>query len=135
MHMFDKVFAGLKRKVGNDLYSSDTQKNKTPYSRRKFTRRVCDTCASTINGQNFPVVDWSLGGMQVTGDTRMFSVEDEVDVMLKFKLSKNMLHIPHTGKIVRKSNEKLGLQFAPLTKKVRNDLQNVVDDYAKAHIG
>jgi len=80
------------------------------------------------------VVDWSLGGMQVIGDTRMFSIEDQVNVILKFKLKKNMLNIPHTAKIIRKTNEKLGLQFAPLTNKVRNNLQHVVDDYAKTHM-
>lgn len=135
MNMFDKIFTGMKNTVGNDLHSSKTLEEHEGYSKRKYTRRICDTCASTVNGQSFPIVDWSLGGMQVSGDVRTFSLDDEVDITLKFKLSDDVLNIPHKAKIVRKSNEKLGLQFTPLTKSVRDDLQNVVDDYVKSRVG
>ncbi len=135
MNMFDKVFANMKNKIGNDQHNSATQEEHAGHSKRKYTRRICDTCASTVNGQDFPVVDWSLGGMQVSGDVRTFSLDDNVDIMLKFKLSDTVVNIPHKARIVRKSHEKLGLQFTPLTKAVRDDLQNVVDDYVKSRVG
>ena len=36
------------------------QKNK-----RAQPRRRCDRCISEINGQNYPVEDWSMGGVRL----------------------------------------------------------------------
>lgn len=127
--MFDKLFSVMKKNAGNDIAPPPTQAEQPGYSKRKYTRRNCDTCVSNINGQSFPVVDWSLGGLQVAADSRMFNISDTVDVTLKFKLSDSVISIPHKAEVVRKTSENIGLKFRPLTRAIHDDLQHVVDDY------
>jgi len=130
--MFNELFARMKTRVGNDIAPPPLEEH-GGLSKRRFTRRSCDICVSKINGHSFPVVDWSLGGLQVAGDTRVFSIDDIVEVELKFKLSNRIVSIPHKARVVRKTCEKLGLEFRPLTDKMRGDFYSVVEDYSQQH--
>ena len=117
--MFGTLFSNLRADNSNE----------PEITRRRFSRRRCDHCVSMINGKTYPVEDWSMGGLMVHGDSRMFGNNEEVDVLLKFKLQNDVVDIPHKARVVRKTNESVAFEFTPLTRKVRGCLQDVVDDY------
>ncbi len=119
--MFEKIMNTfrLREKVANDDNPS----------RRRFTRRSCDTCVGVVNGKTYPVQDWSLGGVLLQAGAEDFGVEDEHNVILKFKLRDEMIDVPHSAQVIRKSANSVALEFRPLTKAVRDSFQNVVDDY------
>lgn len=103
--------------------------SKTKPSRRRHSRRSCDKCVTIIDGKMYPVIDWSIGGLQISGDERVFGVKQEVDVTMKFQLRDDILEIPHKANVVRKNKGRVAFQFAPLSKETRAKLQSVVDDY------
>ncbi|MFK7840104.1 MAG: PilZ domain-containing protein [Bdellovibrionales bacterium] len=117
--MFSTFFAGLKADNTNEQYST----------RRRFSRRDCDHSVVIINNQVYPVENWSMGGVAINCDTRPFGVNTSVDLTMKFKLSEHVLKLPHTARIVRKSNHSVAFEFEPLTQRVRRGLQSVIDDY------
>jgi len=98
-------------------------------TRRRYERRSTDRCISMINGKNHPVINWSQGGVLVTGDTRMFGKDDEVDITMKFKLQDKIIDVPHKARVVRKSMDKVALEFKPLTRQVRNKFQTIIEEY------
>ena len=120
--MFGALFAGLKADNTNDQFST----------RRRFSRRSCDSSVVIIDGQIYPVENWSMGGVAINSDTRHFGVNDSIDMTLKFRLSDNVIDLPHTARVVHKSSQRVAFEFAPLTKAVRKGLQSVVDDYVTA---
>ncbi|GJL84237.1 MAG: hypothetical protein DHS20C02_00120 [Micavibrio sp.] len=112
-------FSALKKKPDNDQI----------ITRRRHARRECDRCVSVIGGKTYPVENWSMGGLQITGDDRMFSPGQKLDVTMKFKLRNNVIDIPHKMGVVRKTKGKISFEFMPLSQKISNNLQQVVDDY------
>lgn len=120
--MFGAFFSGLKAENTNEQFST----------RRRFSRRSCDSSVVIINGQIYPVENWSMGGVSINSDTRQFGIDDSFDVTLKFKLSERVIDLPHTARVVRKNSQRVGFEFAPLTSAVRKGLQSVVDDYVTA---
>ena len=98
-------------------------------SKRRFARRSGDHCVSVINGKIYPVENWSMGGFLISADDRLFGVKQEIDVVMKFKLRDEILDVNHKAQVVRKSQHRVGLQFAPLPKKVQDCLKQVVDDF------
>ena len=116
----------FKRKIT----SSDKVKERSvAHTRRKSARRSDDRCVSVINGQMYPVENWSTDGLLITADERLFSVGQPCVFTLKFKLRDEIMEIDHNAKIVRKSPNKVALEFLPLTKTIRSGFQKVVDDY------
>ncbi|MBK6896937.1 MAG: PilZ domain-containing protein [Alphaproteobacteria bacterium] len=97
-------------------------------SRRQFARRSGDHCVTVINGKIYPVENWSLGGFMINADDRMFGVADAFDVTMKFKLRNAILDIPHSATVVRKSHNRVALQFKPMAKAIKDNFQQVVDD-------
>nr|BDD44010.1 hypothetical protein 3 [Alphaproteobacteria bacterium] len=97
-------------------------------SRRRYSRRTSDKCVSVIDDKMYPVIDWSIGGVQVTGDERAFGMNQEVDVMMKFQLRDDILSIPQKARVVRKNKSRVAFEFEPLNKETRAKLQSVVDD-------
>lgn len=98
-------------------------------NRRRHQRRQCDRCVSNVGGQTYPVIDWSQGGLQIVADSRQFSLNQEMDVTLKFKLLNDIVDVPHKARVVRKSRERVAFEFAPLTRQIRNAFQHVIEDY------
>ena len=117
--MFGTFFSSLSADNSNEEFAA----------RRKYARRETDKCVSVIGGRSYPVVNWSLGGLMIQADERLFGVDDELNVILKFKLSQKIVDVPHRAKVVRKSRNKIAFEFRPLTQQIRNNFQNVVDDY------
>lgn len=97
-------------------------------SKREHARRAGDQCVSIVNGKMFPIQNWSLGGLLITGDDRFFGVNDEHDVTLKFKLRDEVLDITHRAKIIRKNAGNIALEFIPLSSAVQSGFQKVMDD-------
>ena len=64
----------------------------------------------------------------INADDRMFGVADAFDVTMKFKLRNAILDIPHSATVVRKSHNRVALQFKPMAKAVKAHFQQVVDD-------
>ncbi len=117
--MFDTLFRSLKADNSNEQGAL----------RRKYTRRDCDHVVIKIDDKTYPVGDWSLGGFSINADGRSFGVKDAVEMVLKFKLSNRIIEVPHKAKVVRKTNNKVAFQFAPVPRDVRGKLQSVVDDH------
>ena len=116
--MFGNILASLK---------TDTTATTKP-SRRRYSRRNCDKCVSVIDDKMFPVIDWSIGGVQIAGDERAFGMNQEVEVMMKFQLRDDILNVPQKARVVRKNRSRIAFEFEPLNKETRAKLQSVVDD-------
>lgn len=117
--MFESILKAIKNRPEQD----------EQITRRRYTRRKTDQCISVVNGQAFPVEDWSIGGLLIAGDGRLFAEGKNYDIMLKFKLRDNIVEVLHRAKVVRKNRNRIGMEFAPLTTDIRNKFKMVVDDY------
>lgn len=115
---------------GNMLASFKGEKT-LPFdpARRRYARRSCDKCVTMIDNKIYPVVDWSVGGVQISCDERVYGIGQEIDLALKFRLRDDVIDIPHKGRVVRKSTSRVALEFLPQTKEIRDRFQNIVDDY------
>lgn len=98
-------------------------------SNRSYPRRKGDQCVSIIDGKIYPVEDWSVGGFLIAADDRVFGVEQEFDVTMKFRLRNSILDIPHKAKVVRKAQNRVALEFSPMTQKIKTGFQQVIDDF------
>jgi len=123
--MFRTLLKTLKADNSND-------KGESYSTRRRFSRRTCDSSVVVINKQAYPVENWSMGGVAINGDTRAFGVNTSVDITLKFKRSEDIIKLSHTARVVRKNAHRVAFEFEPLTNGVRKGLQSVVDDYVTA---
>ena len=97
--------------------------------RRHYARRDCDHCVTLIGEKTYPVENWSPGGAQILADERAFGIGEEVAVTLRFRLSQQVIDVPHFARIVRKSRGKIAFEFSPLTQQIRNSFQSVIEDY------
>ncbi|MCB1530925.1 MAG: PilZ domain-containing protein [Rhodospirillales bacterium] len=104
--------------------TSDEDKN-----RRKSPRRKVDSCVGVLDGKTYPIEDWSDGGVLLTGNDKLFGMDENKSITLKFKLSERIVSVQHHGKVIRKAKDKFAIQFDPLTRKIANQFQQVVDDY------
>lgn len=98
-------------------------------TKRRYPRRTMDRCVAVIHGQSFPVYNWSLGGTLIAADDRLFSINSELDITMKFKLRNTIIDVNHQAQIVRKSDGQVALQFSPLTSRIRRSFQQVIDDH------
>jgi hypothetical protein len=98
-------------------------------TRRASPRREADNCISMIDGKAYPVHNWSDGGMLIHADERMFSMNAPVEVTMKFRLSGRLLDIAQRGKIIRKSRDRLAIQFENIGRDTAQKFKQVVDDY------
>lgn len=117
--MLNTILQTLKMSVSNDDQDA----------RRLHERRESDSCIGIIDGTSYPIQNWSKGGVLLTGDDRQFSVDDIKDVILRFKLTDRVVDVAHKGRILRKGNDKVVIQFSPLTQQIERQFNNVVDDY------
>lgn len=116
--MFSSFLASLRATTSND--STETQ--------RRHPRRGNDRCVVVIHGQTFPVENWSFGGVLLGADERLFGTTQDIDITLKFKLRNAILDVPHRGRVVRKTNGKVAIEFEALDKTIRRAFQQVLDD-------
>lgn len=98
-------------------------------SRRASPRREADNCITVIDGKAYPVHNWSDGGLLVQADERMFSMSAPLEMTMKFRVSGNIIDIAHRGRVIRKTRDRLAIQFEPLTRDVARRFKQVVDDF------
>ena len=98
--------------------------------KRKHDRRAADHCVIEMNGQNFPVKDWSYGGVLLMADQRMFALQQNLEFKMKFRTPGEIQTIAHRGAVVRKTKNAIALQFAPLNRDLRQSFQTVVESAA-----
>ena len=98
-------------------------------SRRRYPRRKNDNCVCIINGIPHPVENWSMGGVLVQGDGRLFRDTDQVALTMKFKVGHNIVDIQHDATVVRKSDGLIAFQFTPLPRNFRQKLHNIIDRF------
>ena len=67
--------------------------------------------------------------MLVQADERMFTQGAPVEITMKFRLTGKIVDIPHRGRVVRKTRDRLAIQFEPLTRDITKKFKQVVDDY------
>lgn len=106
-----------------------TVSNDDADNRRASPRRVMDQCVGVVDGKTFPIVDWSNGGVLLTGDGKTIGLEDAKDITLKFKLSDQVMAVKHRGRVIRKTKDKFAIRFEPLTRDITHQFQQVIDDY------
>jgi hypothetical protein len=116
--MFSSFLASLRATTSND--STETQ--------RRHPRRGNDRCVVVIHGQTFPVENWSFGGVLLGADERLFGTTQDIGITLKFKLRNTILDVPHRGRVIRKTNGKVAIEFEALDKTIRRAFQQVLDD-------
>ncbi len=121
----------LRKMVAKLSFDGDND-NFDPATRRKHLRRGDDKCVSEVNGTSLPIENWSLGGLLLHADHRLFGIGQELDVKLKFKLFSQIIDIKHRAQVVRKTGSKVALQFVPLTNEVSRQFQRVIDDHLAA---
>lgn len=117
--MLSEILETLKMSASND--DTDT--------RRSNERREMDACVGIIDGKAYPIQNWSNGGVLLTGDDRHFSVDEEKDITMKFKLADRIMDVTHSGKILRKARDRFVIQFAPLSHDVERRFTQIVDDF------
>lgn len=117
--MFGTLFTSLKAENSNEQAAA----------RRRFTRRDCDKCVTEINGQIYPVENWSLGGFLIMADERAFGLKEDIESVMKFKLRDAIIDIPQRAHVVRKAKNKIAFEFEPISRVTRDRFQRVVDDY------
>ena len=100
--------------------------------RRRHERREADKCIAILAGKPVPVENWSVGGVLMDGDDRLFSIGQTVEVTLKFKMRNAILDITHTGRVVRKASQKIAVAFGPIGLNTRRAFQHVIDDAVAA---
>lgn len=98
-------------------------------ARRRYARRNVDRCVAVVGDKMYPVEDWSLGGVKIQGDGRMFTEDQQINLTMKFKLRDEVIDIAHRGRVVRKGKDNIAFEFLPLPAKLRGLFQQVVDDY------
>jgi hypothetical protein len=118
--MFDNFLSSLKSTASNDMATS----------RRRQPRREVDRCVAVIHGRTFPIENWSMGGVLIAADERLFGIGREMEFTIKFKLRNSLIDVPLRGEVVRKVRGKVALRFEPLGITIKRAFQQVVDDYA-----
>ena len=106
--MFGRIVSALNRKSGND----------TPATQRRYPRREGDRCVAVVNGQAYPVENWSPSGILVVADDRVFGIDQSIEFTIKFKLRNSIIDISHRGHVVRKGYRKVAIAFEPLSKSI-----------------
>ena len=115
--------------MSHHLSMSRNTRQEQEHTRRASHRLASLRSVCMIESKNYPIVDWSMDGVQIVADPRMFSQNQKLEIILKFKLHHSILEIPCKGIIVRKANDRLGVKFESFDKNIRQLFLKVVDDY------
>lgn len=96
--------------------------------KREFPRRQADKCVAVINGQMYPVQNWSMGGVLIETDSRMFGNDNLANITLRFRIMDRMIDIPQPAHVIRKGRDHVAFAFEPLNEVTRKRFQNVIND-------
>ena len=104
-----------------------TKINNFSDNRRSGYRWVDNTCICFINNKSYPVIDWSMGGVQIAAVNFPFSINHRLGITLKFKLNDSVLEIDCRAEIIRKASDRIAFKFEPIAKNSRQDFFRVID--------
>ena len=97
-------------------------------TKRRFVRRKGnEKSVIEVNGKSFEVTDWSEGGAYFEGSDVPLALGQELDFTLKFRLRHGMVDVRHKGRIVRSAMKGVAVQFDPLNRDIKRQLDRVVD--------
>ncbi len=119
---------GIMFKATWDKFLKTVSNDDSPSMRRRFPRRAQDVCIIEINGTQYPVKDWSMGGALIETTDRSFTLGETIPFNIKFKLKDRVVEIDHEGTILRKSKTQIALKFAPLPGESQSEFDRVVQD-------
>lgn len=108
--------------------TSDFSNAQVDESRRVSPRRPGENCITLIDGKAYPVQNWSDGGLLIQADERLFSMSAPLEVTMKFRLAGRMMDVSHRGRVIRKTRDRLAIEFEPLTREIGQKFKQVVDD-------
>lgn len=118
-----------------DQFLKTVSNDDGPSARRKSERRSQDTCVIVVDGTQYPVVDWSMGGAQIEAQGRQFQPGESVDFTIKFRLSDRVLDVSHSAKILRTSKSRIALEFDQLPGEAQTAFRDVVSDATNQQFG
>jgi len=116
--MYEKIIETLAR------VSNDNMEN----TRRRFPRRMQDSCVAEIEGTAYPVRDWSQVGVLIEADGRGFEKDHDVTVTMKFRLSESVIEFPVLAKTVRTGKTQVAFEFHDLSPQTQMLFGRVIDD-------
>lgn len=102
-------------------------------SRRLHERREQDVCIVSIGDNQYPVKDWSMGGLCIETDSRTFSIGDEAPFKLKFRASNKVIDVDHFANVVRKTKNQVAFKFAPLSENLQERFESVLAEVTTEH--
>ena len=109
-----------------DIVSKTSANDNTTTQRRRFPRREGDICMVNVDGQPYPIIDWSQCGVLFEGDTRTFSEGQIVNMILRFKLDNTIEDIKVTGEIVRTNSKAVATTFTETPPKTIQSFEKVI---------
>lgn len=98
------------------------------YVRRGSNRFLITHSFSMIGSKIYPVVDWSMNGLQIVVNGCMLPQNQKLKMILKFKLEGMILKIPCKGKVVRQVNDRVGIELDQLSRENRLQFMKVLDN-------
>lgn len=118
--MFDRIIQSLSSSTNDNLDINHT--------RRRFPRRVSDTCVSEIAGKTFPIRDWSQSGVLIAMDSRAYHVGQKIPVTLKFKLGQVIENVEVCAEIIRKTQNLVAFNFVQMDAQTKAHFCKILDE-------
>ena len=118
--MFEKIVQSLSRSSNDNVTASQT--------RRRFPRRVTDTCVSEIAGKAYPIRDWSQCGVLIEMDSRAYHVGQQVPITLKFKLGRAIEDVYVSAEIIRKTQNLIAFDFVHMDAQTKAHFSKILDE-------
>ncbi|MBX2834765.1 MAG: hypothetical protein KTR28_07320 [Micavibrio sp.] len=119
----------MSMKFGTFLNNTNSYKD-SEYgeSKRRYSRRENDRCVAVINNQPHPIYNWSVGGVLVNADDRLYAVDESVPVTMKFKIGSEVKAVEQTARVIRRAAGKVALQFVPRDTSTNGQMQHILND-------
>jgi hypothetical protein len=99
----------------------------TTETRRRHTRTDDNFSTVVVDSNEYPVRDWSQGGVFFMAVNRNLNLGDKVNLTLRFELPHQTVEFSHSGTIIRTTFDGYAVQLAPLTREIREKFARVMD--------
>ena len=94
---------------------------------RKHSRLTDEFASILINGHEYPIQDWSRGGLYFKGIANDLSVGDHLNFTLRFELPHQTVTMAHSGRILRRHIDGFALEFDGHTAQSRQNIARIMD--------
>lgn len=96
-------------------------------TRRRHTRTDDNFSTVIVDNHEYPVRDWSQGGVFFMAVNRKLKLGDKINLTLRFELPHQTVEFSHSGTIIRTTFDGYAVQLAPLTREIREKFTRVMD--------